>query len=405
MKNIAPRTFRGRLIGAGLALSALALAAGFGLSSTGDAREAAAPQAVAVSVATVEERRASAWDEFSGRLEAVERVEIRPRVAGVVEEVHFREGALVRQGDLLFTIDARPYAAEVQRAEAELASAKSRYAFARVDLDRARQLVGKGTISKRTLDERVNIYGEAEAALNAAEAALESTRLNLGYTEVRAPISGRVGKAEITTGNLVAAGPGAPVLTTLVSVSPIYASFNADERVVSRALKGLAGKDAHTQVGRIPVRMGTSASDGTPFRGHLQLIDNEVDALSGTIRVRAVFDNEDGSLIPGQFARIRMGQSSARTVLAITERAVGIDQDKKFVLVVGEDSRVVWREVTLGETFGALREVTNGLSAGERIVVNGLQRVRPGDLVEARTVSMDAPARVADAGNGGTATH
>ncbi|MEQ9225719.1 MAG: efflux RND transporter periplasmic adaptor subunit [Parvibaculum sp.] len=405
MKNLAPQSLRGRLIGAGLAVSALAVAAGFGLSSGSDAREAAAPQAVTVSVATVEERRASAWDEFSGRLEAVERVEIRPRVAGVIEDVHFREGALVRQGDLLFTIDARPYAAEVQQAEAELASAKSRHAFAEVDLGRARQLVGKGTISKRTLDERVNIYGEAKAALNAAQAALEARRLDLGYTEVRAPISGRVGKAEITTGNLVAAGPGAPVLTTLVSVSPIYASFNADERVVSRALKGLSGRDAHTQVGQIPVEMGTSASDGTPFRGHLQLIDNEVDALSGTIRVRAVFDNEDGALIPGQFARIRMGQPSARTVLAITERAVGIDQDKKFVLVVGEDSRIVWREVTLGETFGRLREVTNGLSAGERIVVNGLQRVRPGDLVEARTVSMDAPARVADAGNGGTVTH
>lgn len=404
MKHFAPHTFRGRLIGAGLAVSALALAAGFGLSSDSDAQEAAAPQAATVSVAVVEERRASAWDEFSGRLEAVERVEIRPRVAGVIEEVHFREGALVRRGDLLFTIDRASYAAEVQRAEAELASARSRYAFAKVDLDRARQLVGKGTISKRTLDERVNIYGEAEAALNAAEAALASTRLNLEYTEVRAPISGRVGKAEITTGNLIAAGPGAPVLTTLVSVNPIYASFNADERVVGRALKGLQGQDAHVQVGQIPVQMGTSATDGTPFQGRLQLIDNEVDVLSGTIRVRAIFDNEDGSLIPGQFARVRMGQPAARTVLAITERAVGIDQDKKFVLVVDENSKVAYREVTLGDTFGGLREVTNGLSAGERIVVNGLQRVRPGDLVEAQTVSMISPSQVADAG-GGTTSH
>ncbi|MDO9126782.1 MAG: efflux RND transporter periplasmic adaptor subunit, partial [Parvibaculum sp.] len=266
------------------------------------------------------------------------------------------------------------------------------------------QLVGKGTISRRTLDERVNVYGEAEAALHAAEAALQSTRLNLEYTEIRAPISGRAGKAEITAGNLVAAGPGAPVLTTLVSVSPIYASFNADERAVARALKGLSGSDTHTQVDRIPVEMGTSAMDGTPLRGRLQLIDNQVDALSGTVRVRAVFDNEDGSLLPGQFARLRMGQAHSRPVLAITERAVGIDQDKKFVLVVDNDNRVAWREVTLGEALGPLREVTGGLTAGERIVVNGLQRVRPGDLVEPQSASMEAPARVADARGESTAT-
>ena len=404
MKSFAPRTLRGRLIGAGIAAAAVAGIAGFGLASGDDAEVAAAPQAVVVSVATVNERDAASWDEFSGRLEAVERVDIRPRVAGVIEEVHFREGALVRKGDLLVTIDRAPYAAEVQRAEAELASARSRYAFARVDLDRARQLVGKGTISRRTLDERVNVYGEAEAALHAAEAALQSTRLNLEYTEIRAPISGRAGKAEITAGNLVAAGPGAPVLTTLVSVSPIYASFNADERAVARALKGLSGSDTHTQVDRIPVEMGTSAMDGTPLRGRLQLIDNQVDALSGTVRVRAVFDNEDGSLLPGQFARLRMGQAHSRPVLAITERAVGIDQDKKFVLVVDSDNRVAYREVTLGEALGPLREVTGGLAAGERIVVNGLQRVRPGDLVEPQSASMEAPARVADARGESTAT-
>ncbi|MDP3329761.1 efflux RND transporter periplasmic adaptor subunit [Parvibaculum sp.] len=404
MKSFAPHTLRGRLIGAGIAAAAVAGIAGFGLASGDDAEVAAAPQAVVVSVATVNERDAASWDEFSGRLEAVERVDIRPRVAGVIEEVHFREGALVRKGDLLVTIDRAPYAAEVQRAEAELASARSRYAFAKVDLDRARQLVGKGTISRRTLDERVNVYGEAEAALHAAEAALQSTRLNLEYTEIRAPISGRAGKAEITAGNLVAAGPGAPVLTTLVSVSPIYASFNADERAVARALKGLSGSDTHTQVDRIPVEMGTSAMDGTPLRGRLQLIDNQVDALSGTVRVRAVFDNEDGSLLPGQFARLRMGQAHSRPVLAITERAVGIDQDKKFVLVVDSDNRVAYREVTLGEALGPLREVTGGLAAGERIVVNGLQRVRPGDLVEPQSALMEAPALVADARGESTAT-
>lgn len=406
MPRILPRSFSGRLAGAGVALSAVIIATGIGAAAvSGGESEPAAQEAQApasVSVARVEPRDLTAWNEFSGRLEAVERVEVRPRVAGLVEEVHFREGALVKKGDLLFTVDREPYAAEVARTEAELASARSRYEFARADLSRARQLVAKGTISKRTLDERQNVFGEAEAALNAAEAALRTTRLNLEYTEIRAPISGRVGKAEITAGNLVSAGPGAPVLTTLVSVSPIYASFNADERVVARALKELPGADAHASVAKIPVEMGTSASEGTPIRGHLQLIDNQVDAQSGTVRVRAVFGNEDGSLIPGQFARLRMGEAASRPVLAISERAVGTDQDKQFVLVVDDANKIVWREVRLGATVSGLREVTSGLSAGERIVVNGLLRVRPGDTVETQEVAMRAPSQFADATSAST---
>lgn len=401
MTRILLRSFSGRLLGAGIALSAVIVATGLGAAAVSSSESAAPAQEaqgpVSVSVARVEARDLTAWNEFSGRLEAVERVEVRPRVAGLIENVHFREGALVKKGDLLFTIDREPYAAEVARAEAELASARSRYEFARTDLSRARQLVQKGTISKRTLDERENLFGEAQAALNAAEAALKTTRLNLEYTEVRAPIAGRVGKAEITSGNLVSAGPGAPVLTTLVSVSPIYASFNADERIVARALKDLPGADAHTRVAEIPVQMGTSATEGTPIRGHLQLIDNQVDAQSGTVRVRAVFDNEDGSLIPGQFARLRMGEAASRPVLAISERAVGTDQDKQFVLVVDDANKVVWREVKLGAAVSGLREVTSGLEAGERIVVNGLQRVRPGDTVEAQEVAMRAPSQYADA--------
>lgn len=401
MSRFAPQTLRGRLAAAGLAASVLALATGLSAAVSGAEPEAQAelPQAAVVSVATVEPLDLTSWNEFSGRLEAVGRADIRPRVAGLIEEVHFREGALVQKGDLLFTIDREPYAAEVARAEAELASATSRYGFARTDLARARQLVEKGTISRRTLDERANAFGEAEAALHAAQAALKTTKLNLEYTEVRAPIAGRVGKAEITAGNLVSAGPNAPILTTLVSVSPIYASFNADERVVTEALQGLKGTDAHAEVNRIPVRMGTSSSEGTPIEGRLQLIDNQVDIQSGTIRVRAVFDNEDGSLIPGQFARLRMGTATSRLVLAISERAVGADQDKQFVLVVDDEDRVVWREVKLGAKVQNLREVTSGLSAGERIIVNGLQRVRPGDIVEPQLVSMTPPSQFASAGD------
>ena len=204
-------------------------------------------------------------------------------------------------------------------------------------------------------------------------------------------MAGRVGKLEITVGNLIAAGPGAPVLTTLVSVSPIYASFSADEEVVMRALKALTAEGhAHGKVERIPVEMTTVTSNGTTFKGNLQLIDNQVDARSGTVRVRAMFDNAQGHLMPGQFARLRMGQPKTEPALVISERAVGTDQSKRFVMVVDADSKAAYREVMLGASVDGMRLVANGLQAGERIIVNGLQRVRPGALVAPQLVSMDA---------------
>jgi multidrug efflux system membrane fusion protein len=367
---------------------------------------AAAQQGTPVSVATVAQSEINAWDEFSGRLEAVQRVDVRSRVAGAVQAVHFREGALVKQGDLLITIDPAPYAAEVERAEAQVASAQARQAFSRSEQERAKRLWDQQAIAQREYDERVNASREADANLRAAQATLQSARLNLGYTQVRAPVSGRIGKLEVTQGNLVAAGPGAPVLTTLVSVSPIYASFDADEQVITRALKDLpSGASARGQIESIPVQMGTSGFDGTPFIGKLQLIDNQVDARSGTVRVRASFDNKDGALIPGQFARIRMGQARNDAALLVSERAIGTDQNKKFVMVVGEDNKAMYREVTLGASVNGLRVVSKGLKAGERVVVNGLQHIRPGALVVPQNVTMDAkadtkqqqPERVAEA--------
>jgi multidrug efflux system membrane fusion protein len=208
-----------------------------------------------------------------------------------------------------------------------------------------------------------------------------------------------VGRIEVTVGNLVSAGASAPVLTTLVSVSPIYASFDTDEQVVARAIDGLDGGKG-TQGGRariesIPVQMGTGTAGSTPFSGHLQLIDNQVDARSGTVRVRAVFDNADGSLMPGQFARIRMGQAQSTSAVLINERAVGTDQNKKFVMVVGEGDKAEYREVQLGAPVDGLRVVTSGLKAGERIVVNGLQRVRPGAVIAPQEVPMAAKAELA----------
>ncbi|HEX6703730.1 MAG TPA: efflux RND transporter periplasmic adaptor subunit [Albitalea sp.] len=361
-----------------------------------------APQAMPASVATVVLSDVAAWDEFSGRLEAIERVDVRSRAAGTVQAVHFREGALVRAGDLLVTIDPAPYAAESERAQAQAAAAQARLTHARSEHERARRLWEERAIAQRELDERTNGLHEAEANLAAAQAAHRVAQLNLGYTQVRAPISGRIGKIEVTVGNLVAAGPTAPVLTTLVSVSPIYASFDADEQVVTRSLQELpGGAGARAHIERIPVRMGTASTADTPHEGHLQLVDNQVDAKSGTVRVRAVFDNKDGVLIPGQFARLRMGQAKASGALLINERAVGTDQNKRFVMVVGPDNKAAYREVQLGASVNGLRVVKQGLQPGERIVVNGLQRVRPGALLEPRPVAMDAKPEV-QAKQGGT---
>ena len=361
-----------------VALAALGAGA-YTIRSTGaetkaaPAARTAAPQALPVPVAVIEEREVTTWDEFSGRLEAVERVDIRSRVAGQVKSAHFTEGALVKVGDLLVTIDPEPYAAEVERAQAQVVAAQARVNYTRSEHERAQRLWDDSAIARRELDERVNAAQEAQASLRGAQAALTAARLNLSYTKVRAPVSGRVGKLEVTVGNLVAAGPGAPVLTTLVSVNPMYASFDADEHVVLRALQERK-KD-------ILVEAETVTNGGRELRGRLQLIDNQVNTRSGTVRVRALFDNKDGSLIPGQYVKLRMSRAKAEPAILVSERAIGTDQSKRFVWVVGPDNKAMWREVTLG-----------GTANGQRIVVNGLQRVRPGALLAPQE---DQPAQTA----------
>ncbi len=399
MQTIHLQTPRRRLLALVLAVLAVTgiTATVFGVSNSSAQPGGAPAPATPVSVAAVVQSEVAAWDEFSGRLEAVERVDIRSRVAGTLQAVHFREGALVKKGDLLLTIDPAPYAADVERADAQVAAAQARVAQAKGEQERSQRLWTEQAISKREFDERVNGQREADANLRAAQAALQSAQLSLGYTRVSAPVSGRVGKLEVTVGNLVAAGPGAPVLTTLVSVSPIYASFDADEQVVARALKDAGSNAGAPRLERIPVQMGTSASTDTPFEGRLQLVDNQVDTKSGTVRARAVFDNRDGQLIPGQFARLRMGQATKTSALLINERAVGTDQNKKFVLVVGADNKAVYREVTLGASVNGLRVVKDGLKVDERIVVNGLQRIRPGALVAPQMVEMSAKAELLNA--------
>jgi len=380
-----------------LAAIILALAAGGGAvyASKNDAPEtppaATVEAAIPVSVQTVEERHVQLWQEFSGRLEAVDEVDIRSRVSGTIQAVHFKEGSLVKAGDLLITIDPDPYAAEVDRASAQVVAARARVAYSTSEAERAQRLWKVKAVAERELDERVNAKREADAQLRAALAALKTAKLNLDYTQVRAPVSGRVGRIEITVGNLVAAGPGAPVLTRLVSVSPIYARFDADEAAIAQVLRSRQSADGVAGLKDIPVQMSTLTTGDRALTGHLQLVDNRVDPASGTVQMRAVFDNPDGLLLPGQFARVKLGSEQPAEAVLISERAVGTDQDKKYVLVVDAEDRTRYREVQLGNAVDGERIVLSGLSAGERIVVSGLQRVRQGSLVSPQPVQTPAP--------------
>lgn len=373
------------LWGTGLSTAALIAAASIYLdlpqgAVAAPATATAPAPAVPVTVAVVNPRKVTTWQEFSGRLEAVDRVEIRPRVAGVIQSVHFREGGLVKAGDLLVSIDPEPYKAEVAQAEGQVASAEAKLEFANAELERGKSLAASKTISQSDLSQRQSARSEALANLQSAKAALKTAQLNLDYTQIRAPIAGRVGKLEITVGNLVAAGSASAPLVTLVSSDPIYASFDASEQLVAKILADLPVENGLPAIEQVPVEIRTLASE-TAAMGKLQLIDNEVNAASGTIRVRAVFNNPGSKMIPGQFVRVRLGEPTPQEHLLVSEKVVGTDQDKKFVFVVDNENKVGYRQVQLGSAVDGLRIVEDGLNAGDRIVVNGLQRIRPGVVV------------------------
>ncbi|AYD01206.1 efflux RND transporter periplasmic adaptor subunit [Neorhizobium sp. NCHU2750] len=381
------KTTRWALLGAGLTTSALFAGAAFyldmprGANAASEAVAAASP-AVPVTVATVEPRRVGTWQDFSGRLEAVDRVDVRPRVAGAVQSVHFREGGLVKAGDLLVTIDPEPFKAALAEAQGQVASAQAKLDYANGELERGKTLLARNTISQSDLAQRESSQRDAAATLQSAQASLKVAQLNLGYTEIRAPIDGRVGKIEVTVGNLVAGGSSSDPLTNLVSINPIYASFDANEELVTRTLAELPVVDGQPAIDHVPVEISTLAPGAEPMKGHLQLIDNQVNAGTGTIRVRAVFDNPEGRLIPGQFVRIRMGEPQPSERMLVSEKALGNDQDKKFVLVVDGKNTVAYRPVVLGDAVDGMRIVEKGLNAGDRVIVNGLQRVRPGATVD-----------------------
>ncbi|MFK4441587.1 multidrug efflux system membrane fusion protein [Caballeronia udeis] len=346
--------------------------------------------AMEVDVATVVSKTITDYQNYSGRLEAVDKVEVRPLVPGTIVAVHFADGALVKKGDPLFTIDPRPYVAAVDQAAAQLAAAQARNGYTSTDAARAERLLADNAIAKRDYDEKQNASHEAAANLKAAQAALETAKINLTYTQIVAPVSGRVSRAEMTVGNIVSTGASAPLLTTLVSVSPIYASFDVDEQTYLRYLS----RDSRASV---PVSLGLANEDGFSREGKVASVDNQLNTGSGTIRVRARFDNADGSLVPGLYARIKVGGGTPHPAVLIDDAAIGTDQDKKYVMVVDADNRAQYREVTLGTLSEGLRVIVKGLQPGERIVVNGLQRVRPNDVVKPNSVAMASASPAKDA--------
>jgi RND family efflux transporter MFP subunit len=351
-----------------------------------------AAEATPVSVAAALERKVTEWDEFTGRLEAVESVDIRPRVTGYIQSVNFTEGSLVHKGDLLFVIDPRPYQAALDKARAELTRARSRAELAHSDVTRSEKLLAIKAVSQEEYDERRNAAREADAAIEAARAAVETAQLDLDFTHVTAPISGRISKANITAGNLVSAtGGNAPVLTSVVSVDPIYVTFEGDEQVYLKYTElARRGDRPSSRDAANPVEMGLANEDGYPHKGTMVFVDNQVDPRTGTIRARASFSNKDGYFTPGLFARVKLlGHNSFDAVL-VDDRAIGTDQSQKFVYVIDAENKVTYRTVKIGRLTNGLRVVLEGLSPGEKVVVNGIQRVHPGSVVQPQTVAMDA---------------
>lgn len=341
----------------------------------------AANMAIPVGVQTMAEQKVRVWTDFSGRLQAVDSAEIRPEVDGRITEVKFEDGQTVKAGDVLFVIDPGPYEAAVAKAEADLASAQTQAKFAQLDKHRAANIVNKNAISRRTYDERVNVSGMADAAVKAAEATLKQARIDLDHAYVKAPISGRVSRAELTVGNLVSSA-NAPLLTTVVSNSEIYADFEVDEQTYINSIRNFAS--GHAQERRIPVQLTLQSDKDHAYRGKIYSFDNQINTGSGTIRARAKFDNEDGVLVPGMFVTVSIASSNEGNALLVPERALGFDQNKKFVYVVGDGNKVAYREVQLGKQVEGSRIVLDGLKPGEKVIVDGVQHVRPDAVVDAK---------------------
>ena len=353
------------------------------------ATPAAVPPAPAVDVVVLAPQEIRNWAAFSGRLAPVESAAIKPLVSGTIQQVLFTDGQQVKKGQPLFVIDPRPHQASVQRAQAQLATAQSRAKLAQDELSRAQQLIAAKLVSQSVYDSAFSAHQVAQADVKQAEAALSQAKLDLEYAHISAPISGRVGRAELTVGNVVEAGANAPLLTQIVANDKLYAEFNVDEATYIEFVRNTK----NTQ--EMPVELALASDSSVIYNGYISAFDNRLDTNSGTIRARAVFDNKDGALTAGMFANVRLGSAEKVQALLVPERAIGTNQSKKFVLVVDENNTATYHEITLGDHYQGQRVVVAGVSAGDKIIVNGLSHVRPNSVVNPSVTQVGAAATVA----------
>jgi len=361
-----------RQLGAGALI--LVLGGGYALWHGGAARstpEAVAPAASPVAVETLKGRSIKPFAEFSGRIDAVDYAEIRPQVSGRITEIRFKDGQTVKAGDVLFVIDPRPFQAAAAKAAADLQSARTNAALAKVNLARAEKLKASGAIALQGYDQAATASAVADAAAASAAAVLEQARLDVDHAFVKAPIGGRISRAEITLGNLVGSTPTPPLLASIASKDGVYADFEVDEQTY---LSGVRGRE---QGQSVPVEVKVQG-DSKVYRGTVESFDNHIDSGSGTIRARARFANEDGALVPGMFVSVRMGGATQTNAILVPETAVGSDQSKRFVFVVGAGSKAEYRPVRLGVEVDGKRVVTAGLKPGDRLILDGLQKLAPG---------------------------
>jgi len=357
------------------------IVAGISLPHMGGAPDAVAAvnSAVPVTVAAVEAKRVRLSSDFSGRLAAVDSADVRPEVGGRITEIRFKDGQTVHAGDVLFVIDPRPYEAAVAKAEADLATANTNARLAHTELDRAKRLVDAQALARDTYDQRANTVGVAQASIQSAQAVLTQAKLDLDHAYVKAPITGRVGRAEITVGNLVQT-QSAPLLTTIVSNDGIYADFDVDEQTYLHSVRAHAATLDQEQ--KLPVQLTVQGDATHVYDGTIESFDNKIETGTGTIRARARFANADGALVPGMFVSVRLWAAEPSKTILVPEDAISSDQSKRYVFVVTPSRKADYREVALGQEMDGERVVLSGLRSGEKIIVDGVQRVQPGAAVE-----------------------
>jgi len=379
--NEPARTLRRRLTGAALFLL---LAGGYGIyhASAKSAPQRPAPAASPVAVEALKPQTVKPFAEFSGRIQAVDYAEIRPQVAGRITEIRFKDGQEVKAGDVLFVIDPRPYQAAAAKAAGDLASAVNNARLAKIEHDRGDRLIKAQALAQESYDQRVTADSVAQAAVKSAGAALAAAQVDVDHAFVKAPISGRISRAEITVGNLVGSATSAPqLLASIVSDNGVYADFEVDEQTYLNSVRDRA-KDQP-----IPIELTVQGdSQAKTYQGIIQSFDNHINAGSGTIRARARFANQDGSLVPGMFVSVRMGGGTLANALLVPETAIGNDQSKRFVFVVGQGDKAEYREVALGSTVDGNRVVISGLKSGDRVILDGLQKLAPGAPVAPHAV-------------------